>query len=717
MMAELKNMLHMWITVLQLWFGLSLCLSEWPQTGQAQYESPPEVVIPLKVAGTGRGTKTRGWLSYSLYFGGQRHIVHMKAKKLLISRRFSVFTYTDKGDLLEDWPYIQNDCYYQGYVEGNEMSMVAINTCFGGFQGTIQVNDIQYEIKPKIPSNSFEHVVYKTDIEEENSHPLRCALTEEEIENQLKFQENDNFMMRQSGYEGWWTHRAFLELILIVDNQRYNYRQSNLSHVLQDVFFILNELDKIFSAIDLEIHLIAVEVWTTQNFVAGNNTGYLLDKFCDWKEGRLDRRIRSDAAHLLIHQYFGMFLGKAYVGGICMSYSCGVERLLGENLVSASNTIAHEMSHGLGMAHDGRYCTCGQKNCLMAAAQNPSVKFSNCSYASLVQTYRQRHCLRLPADSSRLYKFQLCGNGVIDDGEECDCGSKKLCETDPCCLANCTLTAGSECASGLCCKDCHFLSSGTLCREQENHCDLPEWCNGTSPDCPDDVYMTDGSPCLDTGYCYENRCNDRDEQCQKIFGEEARNANETCYRHVNTKGDRSGNCGIYSNRYVSCGISDILCGRVQCDNVSKIPLLEEHYSIHWDRINDFDCWGTDFHWGMSAPDLGEIKDGTECGEGHMCLNRKCVPKPTWESECSPGYCNLQGICNNKHHCHCNYGWSPPFCEVQGFGGSVDSGPPPVKVEEPRTEKRNFYLIPIFLFTFFIVLIALSIVYLKRENII
>lgn len=58
---------------------------------------------------------------------------------------------------------------------------------------------------------------------------------------------------------------------------------------------------------------------------------------------------------------------------------------------------------------------------------------------------------------------QNCGNGVVEEGEECDCGSIQECPTlDPCCDAiTCKLIKEAQCASGACCEKC-FVSKSDL---------------------------------------------------------------------------------------------------------------------------------------------------------------------------------------------------------------------------------------------------------------
>ncbi|KAL3313920.1 hypothetical protein Ciccas_007472 [Cichlidogyrus casuarinus] len=125
------------------------------------------------------------------------------------------------------------------------------------------------------------------------------------------------------------------------------------------------------------------------------------------------------------------------------------------------------------------------------------------------------HAEHYPGGAGRGDK--LCGNGQLDPGEECDCGTRTSCppEQAACCDVDyCRLRPGAECAMGACCEitrlpgqtpgprgemlpnaQCLLRKSGSVCREPAGDCDLPEFCNGKSEWCPADVYKVDGTSC------------------------------------------------------------------------------------------------------------------------------------------------------------------------------------------------------------------------------
>jgi disintegrin/metalloproteinase domain-containing protein 26 len=218
----------------------------------------------------------------------------------------------------------------------------------------------------------------------------------------------------------------------------------------------------------------------------------------------------------------------------------------------------------------------------MAPYKSNFPKFSNCSYEEMFSVVTKRNCLYDIPDILRTTNLMptVCGDNLVEEGEQCDCGNSESCLQDPCYSSDCVLKPGAQCAFGLCCQDCQFLQTGTVCRQEKNECDLPEWCNGTSAECPEDVYIVNGSPCSGGGYCYKMTCHERETQCKRIFGKEARSANKVCYMEMNKLGDHFGKCGKSSSNYIGCDMADVLCGKIQCDNVEEIPLRRNHETLH-----------------------------------------------------------------------------------------------------------------------------------------
>ncbi|XP_006884856.1 PREDICTED: disintegrin and metalloproteinase domain-containing protein 20-like [Elephantulus edwardii] len=715
-MAVRTVLVHIRVISVLLWLTSSLSVCFHSQARSSQHFSSPEVVMPLKVTGRGRSPGAPGWLSYSLRFGGQKHIIHIKVKSILVSRHFPVFTYTDQHALREDQPFIQDDCYFHGYVEGDHESLVALSSCLGGFQGVLQINGLTYEIKPMKHSSTFEHLVYNIDMNEATSPSMSCGLTDEEIAHQLELQETYNSTLKQSSFYGWWTHKRFVELGVVVDHNRFLYSHRNTTVIQQDVFTVVNFVNGIYKPLDVDVLLIGIEIWTKGNPPLSNNVDTALNQFKDWKHANLNLRMPSDITHLYINDSYGTNIGAAFQKGICSKlYNLAVISFLGNEFYDLSIIISHELGHSLGMGHDTQWCNCGARHCLMYHSKTKATpRFSNCSYAQFWNwSYTNGQCIYYPPLPNTVLKLNVCGNLLVEEGEECDCGTMYQCSRDPCCLPDCTLKPGAACAFGLCCKDCNFLHSGYLCRPQANECDLPEWCNGTYHQCPEDVYMMNGIPCNDSSYCFEKRCNSHDTQCKEIFGQNAKSAPQICYNRVNSQGDRFGHCGIKDESYIKCDIADRLCGRLQCENMSILPSLHQHSTLHQMQFKSTTCWGTDYHAGMPLPDNGLVKDGTDCGPHKICLKHKCISMSSLSRQCDPMTCNMRGVCNSKEHCHCDYGWAPPNCLLKGLGGSFDSGPPPPKSKLQVT----FYLFLLLWLTplSFLIIYAFHVLFMRNKK--
>uniref|UniRef100_A0A2K5HHL0 ADAM metallopeptidase domain 21 n=1 Tax=Colobus angolensis palliatus TaxID=336983 RepID=A0A2K5HHL0_COLAP len=673
-MAVDGTLVYIRVTLLLLWLEVFLSISGYCQAGPSQHFTSPEVVIPLKVISRGRSAKAPVWLSYSLQFGGQRHVVHMRVKKLLVSRHLPVFTYTDEHALLEDQPFIPDDCYYHGYLEGVPESLAVFSACFGGFRGVLQINGLTHEIEPIRHSATFEHLVYKINSNETQFPAMRCGLTEKEVAHQhLEFEEAENSALEPKSAVDWWTHAWFLELVVVVNHDFFIYSQSNISKVQEDVFLVVSMVDYMYQQLCTYIMLIGIEIWNQRNVFPMTSIEQVLNDFSQWKLISLSQ-LQHDAAHMFIKNSLISILGLAYVAGICLQpIDCVVDNFQGDTWSLFANTVAHELGHSLGMQHDEEFCFCGERGCIM------------CIFRVLAKKLGE------------IFMLKRCGNGVVEREEQCDCGSIQQCEQDACCLLNCTLRPGATCAFGLCCKDCKFMPSGELCRSMNVTSQ-----NGAMEH-PISVQKIDmcrtGSPVVTVPTAIKRDVITMTSIAGRFFGKDAKSASQNCYKEINSQGNRFGHCGINGTTYLKCHISDVFCGRVQCENVRDIPPLQDHFTLQHTRINGVTCCGIDCHLRMNIPDTGDVKDGTVCGPGKICIHKKCVSLSVLSHVCLPETCNMKGICNNQHHCYCGYGWSPPYCLHRGYGGSVDSGPASAK-------KRDFLpliVIPslsvlIFLFT-------------------
>ena len=224
-------------------------------------------------------------------------------------------------------------------------------------------------------------------------------------------------------------------------------------------------------------------------------------------------------------------VGLAWLGQACVttsqvaSSSTGNETVSGANVVVRTSTewqvFAHETGHTFGAVHDCDSQTCAdgttvasQQCCPLSSTtcdaggqfiMNPSTgpniqKFSPCTIGNICSAIGRNSvkttCLSANKDVTTLAGSQ-CGNGIVEPGEECDCGGATACAGNSCCNATtCQFTTNSVCDPSnedCCTSSCQFAGNGTVCRASTGSCDPQEVCSGTAATCPADTTAPDGT--------------------------------------------------------------------------------------------------------------------------------------------------------------------------------------------------------------------------------
>ncbi|GCB73603.1 hypothetical protein scyTo_0002683 [Scyliorhinus torazame] len=620
--------------------------------------------------------------SFLIEMFGSSFILDLDLNHGLLSARYVERHFSEEGKTTQTSG--GEHCYYHGKIRGNSNSFVAMSTCHGlngvfndgNFTYIIEVmgNEIdQHEHQPHIayrspgldiPMGCTSSGCFANNIQQTSPGKVLRARTKRQV------RRGPHTVLRETKY---------IELMVVNDYTLFT-KQRSATLTSNFAKSVVNFADAIYKEqLNTRIVLVAMETWASGNKMDINeNPLVTLRDFMKYRRDSV--RERSDAFHMLSGRTFECsHSATAYIGGICsVSKGGGISEYGSIDMMAV--TLAQSLGQNLGMMWTKQragtsecWCPDDWAGCIMEDVGHylPN-KFSRCNINEYRQFLQAGGGICLFNKPHKLVDPQECGNGYVEMGEECDCGTAAECEkVGGNCCKKCTLTHNAMCSNGLCCRGCQYEPRGVICRQAVNDCDVAEICTGDSSQCPWNVHKLDAYYCdNEQGRCYGGRCQTRDRQCNYIWGHDS--ADRFCYEKLNIEGTEKGNCGKDGQNWLQCSKQDVLCGYLFCSNITQPP---RHGDLNGDitsmvlyHQNKYtDCRGG--HVLLDdGTSLGYVEDGTSCGPNMMCLDHKCLPIQAFNlSSCpqsaSGEVCFNHGVCSNEVKCICVRDWTGKDCSV------------------------------------------------------
>uniref|UniRef100_A0AC35TVP3 Peptidase M12B domain-containing protein n=1 Tax=Rhabditophanes sp. KR3021 TaxID=114890 RepID=A0AC35TVP3_9BILA len=220
----------------------------------------------------------------------------------------------------------------------------------------------------------------------------------------------------------------YIHALLFVDSKISNYYNNDTQKMNDEILMMIKESNEYF--FQLNIHIIVVGIIET-----GRND-LSLYTFESYRLSHLHKYPKHDFATLITYRYAG---GLAFVNGLCQNRPIMLCGFYPQKPEAMGSIYFHEFAHLLGLPHLEPNkslivpnCRCDEfkkegqfekKNCLKIPGYD-----HECTVQSMINHAYKAYCIDYKEPAVDLSQVMaVCGNGLVESSETCDCGTKKTC--------------------------------------------------------------------------------------------------------------------------------------------------------------------------------------------------------------------------------------------------------------------------------------------------